>query len=221
MSRASVLAVLAASLVLALVEFVPHVKSRAVSTGTPVPQPVLQFAFFPVPQRASACLDRVAVEPGDQVALFDVDPAANPALRFTIRGTAYEQEHQIPAGYTDGHLVVPFNGPRSSQLTTVCIRNLGGGEVRLRGTNELRTRSRPRMTIDGVPTAGEFSLAFRSTDDRSAFEVVGTIARRISAFKPMWVQPWSVIALLALVLCGAFVGPLVALWRSFVLDERQ
>ena len=78
----------------------------------------------------------------------------------------------------------------------------------LRGTNEARTLSRPRLTIGGTPTDGEFSLAFRSANGESKFALVGTIAERIRAFKPIWVQSWLVIALLAVVLAGAFVAPL-------------
>jgi hypothetical protein len=222
MSRASVPGVLAVTLVAALVLFVPHLKSRVVSDGTPVPQPLLQLALFPLPHGKAACIDQVAVESGDQVALFDIDtPQLAPPLRVRISGDSYKQVHTVPRGSISGQIVVPFRGPRSSKLTTVCIRNLGPGDIELRGTNEARTLSRPRMTIGGAPTAGEYSLAFRSANGESTFKLVGTIARRMSAFKPVWVQPWLVIALLALVLGGAFVAPLVALWRSFALDERQ
>ena len=47
------------------------------------------------------------------------------------------------------------------------------------------------------------------------------IVTRITAFKPVWVMPWLVAVLLAAVIVGAFVAPLAALWRSFLLDERQ
>jgi hypothetical protein len=221
MSRSKLFIVLAAILAAAFAVFIPHLKARVVSTGTPVPKPLLQSSLFPVPQHAGACIDQVAVDPGSQAALFDVEtPRAGPALRFTIRGAAYQQVYEIPSGYVSGQVTVPFDGPRRSLLARVCIRNLGGGEVQLRGTNEPRTLSRPRMTINRAAAAGEFSLAFRSANGQSTFALVGTIARRISAFRPIWVQPWLVIALLVVVFSGAFVVPLVALWRSLSLDEQ-
>lgn len=222
MSRWKLLIVLAAILAFAFAVFIPHLKARVISTGTPVPRPLLQLALFPVPQHAAACIDQVAVEPGSQIAQFDVwTRKAGPALRFTIRGAAYEQVYRIRPGYMSGRVTVPFDGPRRSLLARVCIRNLGEGDVQLTGTNEPRTLSRPHMTINGAATAGEFSLAFQSANGESKFALVGTIARRISAFRPIWVQPWLVIALLVVVLAGAFLAPLVALWRSFLLDERH
>src|SRR6266550_1699021 len=101
MSRASVLAVLGAVFLAALSLFASRLGSRVVSFGTPVPQPLLQLSLFPVPPRTAACLDRVAVEPGGQVALFDVDPSGKPGpkLRFSIRGASYEQSSDVAAGY--------------------------------------------------------------------------------------------------------------------------
>ena len=220
-AKASVIAVLAAMIGGAVVLFLPHLRSRVVSTGTPVPQPVTQLALFPLPQHRAICLDEVAVEPGEQVAVIGVDtPATGPPLLFTIRGSSYAQSYRIPAGYISGGLAVPFEGPRAPQLTKVCIRNLGGADLQLRGTNEARTLSRPHMTVAGAPTEGEFSLAFRTANGESAFKLVGAIADRMSAFRPVWVQPWLVIVLMTLVLVGSFAVPLLALWRSFVLDER-
>lgn len=224
MSRSKLFIFLAATLAFALAVFISHLKARNVSTGTPVPQALVQLAYYNLPPHASDCLDQVAVEPGSQVALFAVDaPGGQPgtAFRFTISGDSYTQVHDVPAGYPPGQMAVPFEGPRSSLLAEVCIHNLGDREVLIRGTNEPRTLSRPRMTIGGTPTDGEFSLAFQTVNGQSKFALVGTIARHISAFKPIWVQPWLVIALLLVVLAGAFVAPLVALWRSFGLDERQ
>src|SRR5262245_39007815 len=222
MSRAGVVAVVAATIAGALVVFVPHLKSRIVSTGTPVPQALAQPASFSVPAHQPMCLDQVAVEPGPQVAYFAViTPTPGPALRFTISGESYAQTHKIPAGYTSGGIVVPFEGPPSSRLTTVCIRNLGARDLQIQGTTETRTLSRPRMTVGGAPTDGEFSLGLQTANGESKFKLVGTIADRISAFKPVWVQPWLVVVLLFLVLVGSFAVPLLALWRSFVLDERQ
>ena len=106
-------------------------------------------------------------------------------------------------------------------LAKVCVQNLGRVKVWLRGTKEARTLSRPRMTVGGHPVEGEFSVAFESAGGVGSFHLVGTIATRMTAFRPIWVQPWLVVALLTLVLVGAFVAPLVALWRSFALDEDQ
>src|SRR5262245_16781940 len=137
MSRASVVAVVAATIVGALVVFVPHLKSRIVSTGTPVPQALAQPALFSVPAHQPMCLDQVAVEPGPQVAYFAViTPSTGPPLRFTMRGESYAQTHEIPGGYTSGGIVVPFDGPPGSQLTTVCVHNLGDDELQLQGTTE-------------------------------------------------------------------------------------
>src|SRR5512132_717468 len=127
MNRAKLFIVLAGILALAVAVFIPHLKARVVSMGTPVPKPLYQLALFPLPQHAAACIDRVAVDPGSQMALFDVEtPRAGPALRFTIRGAAYNQVYKVPSGYISGRLTVPFEGPRRSLLSHVCIRNLGG-----------------------------------------------------------------------------------------------
>jgi hypothetical protein len=215
----AVLVVVVGTLVEAAVLYVPHLKSRVVSTGTPVPQPLFQFTLFPVPGHTSACLGKVAVEPGAQDALFDIQAEKpGPPLLFNITGDSYRQTYRV-SGYGTGRATIPFQGPPSSQLTTVCVTNLGDREIQLRGTNEPRTLSRPPLTIGGAPAAGEFSLAFRSANGVSKFKLVDTIADRIAAFKPVWVQPWLVIVLLALVLVGFFAVPLLALWRSFALDE--
>jgi hypothetical protein len=222
MSRAGVIAVVAATLAGALVVFVPHMRSRVVSDGTPVPQPLITLMLYPVPAHSAACMDSVAVEPGHQLALVDIrTQRLAPPLLFTVRGQSYSQTYRLPKGSISGPIVFPFQGPRRSQLTTVCIRNLDKGDVALVGTNEPRTLSRPRMTIGGAPADGEFSLAFRSANGESTFKLAGTVADRIAAFKPAFVQPWLVVVLLALVLVGSFAVPLLALWRSFVLDERQ
>jgi hypothetical protein len=223
MSRAGILAALGVVLVVAVAVFAPRLTSREISYGTPVPQPVAQLSLFPVPRRAAACLDQVAVEPGIQVAVFGVDPSGKPGprLRFSIRSGSYEREEDIAGGYGTGQVTVPFAGPPRPELMTVCVRNLGGREVSLVGTNEPRTLSRPRMTIAGKAAVGEFSLAFASAEKRSAFALIGPVARRISAFKPVWVQPWVVAFLLAAVLAGAFAVPLLVLWRAFAADERE
>ena len=221
MNRASVIAVVVATLLGALVVFVPHLRSRLVSDGTPVPQPLITLMLYPVPAHAEACMDQVAVEPGAQSALVDIRTTHfGPPLRLTVQGESYSQTFRLPKGSISGPIVFPFQGPRKSQLTTACIRNLGKTDVQLVGTNEPRTLSRPRMSIGGVATDGEFSLAFRSANGESTFKLAGTIADRIAAFKPAFAQPWLVVVLLVLVLGGAFVVPLLALWRSFVLDER-
>jgi len=221
-SQAGVVAVVVATTIAALAVFLPHLRSRLITSGTPVPQAVAQLSDYTVPAHTEDCLDQVAVEPGSQLALFYVEtPGGQPstALRLTIKGTSFSRVADVPAGRPPGFIVVPFEGPRTAELATVCIRNLGGSDILLRGTNEPRTLSRPRLTIGGTPTAGEFSLAFQTANGKSTFSLASTIANRISAFKPAWVQPWLVIALLALVLVGAFVVPWYALWRSFVLDE--
>ena len=226
MNRASIFAVLVGSVVVALFVFVPHLKSRIVNTGVPVPQPLLQLTYITVPARGEACMDQVAVEPGSQVALFFAQtPDGRPgtALRFTMRGDSYAQRYDVPAGWAAEQLEVPFEGPRRSLLATVCIRNPGDRDILIKGTNEGRTLSRPHLTINGkpTPTEGEFSLAFISANGISKFKLVDTIARRMSAFKPVWVQPAFIVALLAVVFFGAFVVPLLVLWRAFALDQQE
>ena len=223
MRRAGVPVVIAAALVGALLILVPHLRPQTISDGTPVPQPVSQLSLFPLLQGQAGCLDRVAVEPGRQVALFGVDTAGRPRppLGFTIRAAPYGQSGRVPGGYGAGQVTVPFAGPQRSLLAKVCVQNLGRVKVWLRGTKEARTLSRPRMTVGGRPVEGEFSLAFESAGGVGSFALVGTVARRMTAFRPSFVQPWLVVALLTVVLVGAFVAPLVALWRSFVLDEDQ
>ena len=222
MNRAGAIAAVTATFLGALVVFVPHLRSRVVSDGVPVPQPLITLMLYPVPAHAAACMDQVAVEPGSQVALVDIrSKHFAPPLLFSVRGDSYSQTYRLPKGSISGPIVFPFHGPRKSQLTTVCIRNLGGADVALVGTNEPRTLSRPRMSINGAAADGEFSLAFRSANGESTFKLAGTVADRIAAFKPSFAQPWLVVVLLVLVLGGALVVPLLTLWRSFVLDERQ
>jgi hypothetical protein len=223
MRRAGVPVVIASVLVGALLVLVPHLRSQTISDGTPVPRPVSQLSLFPLLQGQAGCLDEVAVEPGRQVAFFGVDTAGQktPPLRFTIRAGSYDRSARVPAGFGAGQLTVPFAAPQRSLLAKICVQNLGRVRVWLRGTSEARTLSRPRMTVGGRPVEGEFSLAFESADGVGAFDLVATIATRMTAFRPIWVQPWLVVALLTVVLVGAFVAPLVALWRSFVFDEYQ
>jgi hypothetical protein len=222
MRKGLVIAALVAVVAVALHFFLPHLKARGITEGTPVPQPLYQLTDFTVPPRASACLDQVAVEPGLQYAAFTVDtPGAWSPLRFTLQAGSFKQERDVPAGAGPTNLNVPFAGPPIPALGVVCIRNLGQVPVSLRGTNETRTLSRPRLTIGGKPATGEVSLAFSSADIKSRTDFVATMARRISAFRPVWVQPIVVVVLLVVVFVGAFVVPLLALWRSFALDERQ
>lgn len=222
MRRALIAVALAAIVAVGLHFFLPHLKARGISEGTPVPQPLFQLTDFTVPPKTSACLDQVALEPGLQVAAFTVDTTgAWGPLRFSLLAGKFKQVRDVPGGVGPNNLTVAFAGPPSPSLGVVCIRNRGGLPVALRGTNETRTLSRPRLTIGGNPTAGEVSLAFTSAGVKSRTDFFATMARRISAFRPVWVQPVSVVVLLILVFVGAFVVPLLALWRSFALDERD
>ncbi len=83
---------------------------------------------------------------------------------------------------------------------------------------EPRVLSRPRLSIDGRLREGEVSLAFESAKPARPTTVAAKIVRRITAFKPVWVQAWLVAVLLAAIIVGAIAAPLLALWRAHPPD---
>ena len=187
--------------------------------ATPSPPPLAQLALVRLPGGASACLSHVVVDGGSQVARFRVGTFGRPGPRLTV--AAAGRRYDVPAGFADNaEVAVALRPPRRTLVTRVCITDRGRRPVALYGSDELRTRSRVAVTVDGRPVRPDVTLELDRARARSVLGELSAVVERATRWRP-GVAPWLVWALLVAVLVGIPGGALYALGRSLAEDAAQ
>lgn len=135
-----------------------------------------------------------------------VRPAGEPGI--VARGT-------LQGGYPDvsEQTVRLDRAVDKGQRIAVCARNVGDRRIAIYGGPELAKRN-SSVVIDRQPVATDMTLVF-TRESRSALAQVPDVFERASAFRPVWVGPWTFWALAGLLLIAVPALLAVALRDAF------
>jgi hypothetical protein len=185
--------------------------------ATPSPPPLSSIALVKVTAGERACLSNVVLDPGSQLAHFQVGSFGRPGPALVV--TAAGRRYRVAGGYPDNaRLTVALTPRRAPLATRFCIANSGRRAIALYGSDELRTRSRVAVTVAGRPVAPDVTLTLDRRRPASILSQVGDVVTRTTRWRPRVGRP-VVWALLALVLLGV---PGCALWAfSRALAEQS
>jgi hypothetical protein len=187
--------------------------------ATPSPPPLSSIALVKVAGGERACLSNVVLDPGSQLAHFQVGSFGRPGPALVV--TAARQRYRVAGGYPDNaRLTVALNPPRAPVATHVCIANTGRSPIALYGSDELRTRSRVAVTVGGRPVAPDVTLTLDRRRPASILSRLGDVVTRTTRWRPGIGRP-VVWALLALVLLAVPGGTLWAFSRALAEDAVE
>jgi hypothetical protein len=199
-------------------------KARPDRTSTPTPPPFSTIAPIVLKPGQQACESLVALSPDTRTvtvlsAQFD---GTGPRLQVEATAPGYRGTGEIAAGY-GGLTSLPASipAPPRNAIGQVCVRNTGTKATQLQGTTEGRIQNRNVTSVDGEQIPEKLSLLLSEATDRSIADRPGQILDRISAFKPPIVDSVSLSIFLVLLLIGAPLGVLYAIWRGISADEPE
>jgi hypothetical protein len=178
---------------------------------TPQAPTIAPPAVFVLPNGASACMDRVALDSYSEQARLQTASRGRRRvpLEVTLTGPGYQARGRIEARYRDGvTMAASVRPPQRSLIATACVRNLGSRPVRLAGVAD-RSHSRSNVTIDGWPINVGFVLTFYERRPASILGRLGVSLRRMAVLRPGVVMPATLWLLFALFVVGV---PVVAVW---------
>lgn len=194
-------------------------EKRDYPAGIPSPAAVDRIDDVPLVRGTPVCVRDLALEKLSEEARFRVvvppGRSAGP-LRFSLvaaDGSGYAFARDIPRGLRSGMVAVLLTPPTRPTHARACFENNGPVPVRLSTAND-RARSRSDAIIRGRRTGESPYLSFWEATPRSVTERLPETLRRMSVFRPGFVSPGFLWALLALVLFGVPAGLLFALHRS-------
>jgi hypothetical protein len=168
-------------------------------------------AVFPLAGRASACMDRVALDSHSEQARLQTSTAGRRALplELTLTGPGYRTQSRVAARHADGRTVaLAVRPPERSLIATACVRNLGPDPVTLAGVGD-RSRSRSDVTVNGAPSAVGFVLTFYERRPTSILSRLPVSLQRMAVLRPGVVVPATLWVLLVLFVVGV---PTAAVW---------
>ena len=187
--------------------------------ATPAPPPLSSIALINVPGGRRACLANVVLDSGSQLARFTVGTYGRPGPPLLV--TAAGRRYRVPRGFPDNaHLTVALRPPRRPIETTFCIANAGRRKIALYGSDELRTRSRVVVTVDGRRIAPDVTLTLDRRTSASVLDQLGDVVTRTTRWRPGVGEP-VVWALIVLVLLGVPGGVLWAFSRALAEDAVE
>lgn len=206
-----------------LVFFQPWLeREHAIPTTTPGLFPLFARADIPLAPGSTACVAPVRLDPALGRALIIVRSShgAQP-LRFVATGPGYKTTTiaTTPATSTDEQLVATLLPPTQVIDGRLCVTNDGRHTVVLVATNEARSLTISKTTVDGHPAPADARavLLILEPHDRSPGSSFDELARHLSALSggsvPVWlVWPLSLLFVLGVPLM-TFVALVVALRR--------
>jgi hypothetical protein len=221
--RRAIVAAGAAGVVLVLVFLLAVVPwfmgQRTYVTSTPTVRPLAHLTAVWVAGGEAACLrGGVLFEPAGEAVRFQVRTRGGAAPPLEIEATApgYHAAASRPGGYRDHDTLVVGLTPPAHAVAggTLCLRNAGRAPVGLVATAEPRHYAPLRATVGNRTVEPQVSVAFVETSRHSVLARLGTVADRVSAFRPGIVGRWTLYALALLVSVGVPALIVLALLRS-------
>ena len=200
-------------------------KDRDPVTGTPVASAFSTVTPLPLSPRATACLTDVALDVGTSTAVLSTapkSPRSGPPLRVTATGPGYRSTGMVAPGYgAEVGITAPLRTPARSLLVRLCVRNVGTRTVLLGGSRELRTTSRPQLSVNGRQDRTQLGLRLSGSRPRTVGGDLGTVLRHVAAFKPWPFHRLLLGLLLVLVIAGVPVGVWLAMTSAARLDDED
>lgn len=186
-------------------------RTPVASTGTPPPfgvrSPIL------VRPGQELCAEDVLLSSRAAVAELVLDQGRTPAppLSLTVRsGDRRSAPVAVPGGGTGVFpLRAPFTAPSTDERGSVCLRNDGRVAAQFVGTEEFRTMTGLRTTVDGQPVPPDVALNFYEGSTVSVMSFLPRIIDYMTAFRGFLGAAWILWPLLVLVVAGV---PLAVLW---------
>ncbi len=183
---------------------------RVVVTGTPSPFALPGGATqdVPVPAGAAACTERVGIDPGDEVAEFEVKGRRPARLAVELRGAGYRDRAEVRT--RGGRVYAPFAPPPREVVATVCVRNLERRAIALVGAGDGRLQSGTTTSVAGRPAGRDFSLHLLARERSSLLARASDVVAAMAIWPPDPVGEAVVWLVLVGLLTGVLVGvPLV------------
>ena len=202
--------------------FGPYLRRpRPVVAGVPTPPPLFTVSDFALPPHGQACMKEVMVQANSRLAGFDLRPAlqsprGGPPVRLVLRAPGYEASVKVPGGYPGGSATLPIvpGPPSRATLTTACFTNLGDRTVDLQGSTESRTVARSSTFVNGRAVAGDISLAFFDSPERSLLSQLGEVFSHASNLTEGLLPVWLIWLIALLAAFGVPAGITVAFYLA-------
>lgn len=191
-------------------------KPREFVTATPQPSPLVSTPVIPVPGGSRVCVSSISLLPAGRVALVRVGTRGKPSVDLSAVVTGpggYRSADRIPRSrWVDNDLLrFRIAPPRRPVEGRFCLRNGGRRVIDVYASND-RTKSLAVTRVDGGRRrSANVQLAFVEDRPGTVAGHRGSIARRITAFKPGVIVPWDVWLVGALVALACVLGPAAAL----------
>lgn len=219
MSRAALVAAAVFVLGLLPAAVVWLTEERTYTASTPTARPIGPPAIVDVPAGARACLGNTLVfEPDAGAVRFQVRAGRQPGppLELLAEAPGYRATARHPGGYRgDAPLEVPIApAPSESPNGRLCVRNAGDRAVGLIATGESRYYAPLKMTVDDRVVEAQWSVALIDPEPASVLGRLGTVADRVTAFRPDVLAAWMVVALMLAAGIGIPALVVVALLRA-------
>jgi hypothetical protein len=207
-------AVLVVGVVFAFVPFLT--RERAVTTATPVPDPVSPLESLKLQPRARVCVNSIPFTPDASRVRMLIGQLHGPPqpLQLSVRAAGLDETNPVAPRYAASTpIVVGFTPVARASFGTVCLRNVGDRAVNAGMTSDPRNISRSQATLDGKPYGNHVPVTLFAAKRASLLSRVGAIVNHVAAFKPspahtvVWILVVLVIvALPALILWGVAAG---------------
>jgi hypothetical protein len=211
-SRAGVVAALMLALMLAgaLGWVIPYLRApRPVVAGVPAPPPLFTASAFTLAAHEQACMSDVTVESNSRLAEFELrparpGPAGGPPVRLVLRAHDYQASVNVPGGYPGGAATLPITPgpPARTVIASACFTNLGHAPVNLQGSTEPRTIAHSSTRVGGRAVAGDITLTFYDSPERSLLRHLGEVFSHASNLTEGLVPVWLIWAIVLLVAFG-------------------
>jgi hypothetical protein len=212
--------------VVVLAGFLPWLlRDRPAVSSTPIVRPPSVIAELQLRPGRTACVSDVLLTPEAGEVAVEVTRApkgAGPPLAVTARAPGHRAEGRSPGGYDprSGLEIAVPPAPRELAGGQVCVRNAGSADVWFLGTVEERALSTQRTTIDGRPASVQLAMTLQEREDRGLLARTGQLVDRAAAFRPGYLGPAALWALLAVVVVGVPAATLLALRRALAEDAQ-
>jgi hypothetical protein len=202
---------------LAILWWIPWLtQPRDLIVSTPSPPGLFGATTVAVKHPQQLCWSNVPLDHTAQVlGVFPATAGAQaPPLRFRLTAPGYALTATTPSGYGDRQLLrVPLNQPPPDAVGRVCVEPLRGA-LQFIGTNEVRTRSRPDITVGGKAVDADVVLYFYRRSTASVGGYIGKIAAHAQVVAAPFFGRWLLIALLVLTAAGVPVALGFAIMRA-------
>ena len=148
-----------------------------------------------------------------------------PNLRFALRDRSSRavRRGELRAGYGDAQWqTIPFEPvARESRDYALCFQ--ADGRIALAGNGDSNLDPYSELRVDGQVQGGEPAYQLVREGRESLLELVPTVFRRATLFRPGWIGPWTFyLAALVLLLVGALaVGATIAATRGRMRARSQ